>query len=62
MVIILSRCVLREENRSKDDGDSQQIIGREGETATLLSKLSVKSKVVAGGFAPRQLNRSMLRG
>jgi hypothetical protein len=39
---------------------AQQIIGREGETATLFGTSSVKSYVVAGGFAPRQLNRSVL--
>ncbi len=36
---------------------AQQFNGREGETATLLWKLSVKFKVVAGGFAPRHLSR-----
>ncbi len=36
---------------------AQQIIGREGETATFLSKLSVTFYVVAGGFAPRQFGR-----
>ena len=35
----------------------QQIIGREGETATLLSNLSVKLRVACGGFAPRYLGR-----
>ncbi len=37
---------------------AQQVIGREGETATLLSRFFIKFYVGAGGFAPRQLNRS----
>ena len=36
---------------------AQQINGRERETTTLLFTLSVKPKVVAGGFAPRHLSR-----
>jgi len=43
--------------QGQNNGVIEQIIGREGETATLLSKLSVKFSVVAGGFAPRHLNR-----
>jgi len=39
------------------EGDSEQFNGREGETATLFGTSSVKSKVVAGGFAPRHLSR-----
>ncbi len=41
---------------------AQQIIGREGETATLLSRCLVSLNLHGGGFAPRQLNRSMPRG
>ncbi len=40
----------------------EQVIGREGETATLLSKLSVTFYVDAGGFAPRHLSRWLSRG
>jgi hypothetical protein len=36
---------------------AQQIIGREGETATFLSRCLVSLKLRVGGFAPRQLNR-----
>ena len=39
------------------EGDSQQINGRERETATFLKALRVKFYVVASGFAPRHLNR-----
>jgi hypothetical protein len=35
----------------------EQIIGREGETATLLSRCLVSLKLCRGGFAPRQFNR-----
>ena len=38
MLVILSRCERREEKRPKDDGDSQQFNGREGETATLYKR------------------------
>ena len=37
---------------------AQQINGREGETATLLSRNLLNSELCAGGFAPRHLNRS----
>ncbi len=37
--------------------DVEQIIGREGETATLLSRGLFNSELRVGGFAPRQLNR-----
>ena len=43
-------------------GGGEQVNGRERETAALLSKLSVKPKLVRSGFAPRHLRRSMLRG
>jgi hypothetical protein len=36
---------------------SRQIIGREGETATLLSHCPLKFGGLGGGFAPRQFNR-----
>ena len=36
----------------------EQIIGREGETATFLSRFLVNSNLRVGGFAPRHLNRS----
>jgi hypothetical protein len=35
----------------------QQIIGREGETATFLSALFFTLNLCGGGFAPRQLRR-----
>ncbi len=38
-------------------GGGEQVNGREGETAALLSKLSVKPKLVRSGFAPRHLRR-----
>ncbi len=38
----------------------EQIIGREGETATLLSRCLVSLNLRGGGFAPRHLNRSIL--
>ena len=41
---------------------AQQIIGREGETATFLSRCLFNSELRVIGFAPRQLNRYMLRG
>ncbi len=36
---------------------AQQIIGREGETATFLSRCLFNSELRVFGFAPRQLNR-----
>ena len=36
---------------------AQQIIGREGETATLFSRCLFNSNGLGGGFAPRHLNR-----
>ena len=39
---------------------SQQINGREGETATLLSTGFVTLTLRVGGFAPRHLNRCAL--
>ncbi len=37
--------------------NAEQINGREGETATLLSRSPLKFELCAGGFAPRHLNR-----
>ncbi len=42
----------------ENKGDAQQIIGREGETATFLFSLSVTLTLCGSGFAPPQLNRS----
>jgi hypothetical protein len=42
----------------KTNGATEQIIGREGETATLLLRCPLNSNGLGGGFAPRQLNRS----
>ena len=36
---------------------AQQVIGREGETATLLSRCLFNSTSRVFGFAPRQFNR-----
>jgi len=36
---------------------AEQIIGREGETATFLSRCLFNSSGLGGGFAPRQFNR-----
>jgi len=41
---------------------SQQINGREGETATLLSRCPLNFSGLGGGFAPRHLNRCALCG
>ncbi len=38
---------------------TEQIIGREGETATLLSRCPLNFSLHVGGFAPRQFNRYM---
>ncbi len=38
---------------------TQQINGREGETATLLFGLSVSLTLRVGGFAPRRLSRAL---
>ena len=40
-----------------DNGATEQVIGREGETATLLSRCPLNSELRDGGFAPRHLNR-----
>jgi hypothetical protein len=44
----------------KGEDDAQQVIGREGETATLLSTGLFNSKLREFGFAPRQFNRWVL--
>ena len=36
----------------------EQFNGREGETATFLSRCPFNSELSSGGFAPRHLNRS----
>jgi hypothetical protein len=41
---------------------AQQINGREGETASLLSRCPLNLNGLGGGFAPRHLSRYMLRG
>ncbi len=38
-------------------GAAQQIIGREGETATLYERRLLNFNGRVGGFTPRQLNR-----
>ena len=43
--------------RVKNNGNVQQINGREGETATLLFSLCVSLALRVGGFAPRHLSR-----
>ncbi len=45
-----------------NNGATEQFNGREGETATLFSRLLVNSKLRGGGFAPRHLSRSAFRG
>ncbi len=42
----------------KCDGETEQVIGREGETATSLSRCLFNSELRVVGFAPRQFNRS----
>ncbi len=44
------------------NGGAQQFNGREGETATFLSRCLLNSNGLGGGFAPRHLNRSPPRG
>ena len=40
---------------------AQQVIGREGETATFIKRNFVSQRLRVSGFAPRQLNRSVFR-
>jgi len=42
---------------SNKSNRTQQVIGREGETATLLSTGLFNSELRTGGFAPRQRRR-----
>ncbi len=42
--------------------NAQQFNGREGETATFLSRRLFNSNGLGGGFAPRQFNRYIARG
>ena len=44
------------------DGETEQIIGCEGETATFLKRSLVSLTLREFGFAPRQLNRWVSRG
>ena len=46
----------------ESEGAIEQIIGREGETATFLSRCPLNLELRGFGFAPRQLNRSMPLG
>ena len=45
---------------SKGERRAEQVIGREGETAALLSRCVVSLGLRGGGFAPRQLRRYAL--
>jgi len=45
---------------TKNDGATEQINGREGETATFLSRCPLNFSLRVIGFAPRHLNRSVL--
>ena len=42
----------------KNNGGIEQVIGREGETATFLSRCVVSFSLRVFGFAPRQRRRS----
>ena len=41
---------------------AEQFNGREGETATLLSRCPLNLSLRGGGFAPRHLSRYVARG
>jgi len=41
----------------ENNGDAQQFNGREGETATLLSRCPLNFSLRVAGFAPRHLSR-----
>ena len=56
-----SVCLLPKQ-RSKDDGATQQINGREGETAAFIWRSSVSLTLRVGGFAPRHLSRYVALG
>jgi hypothetical protein len=44
-------------HRPKDEENVEQVIGREGETATFLSRCPLNFELRGFGFAPRHLNR-----
>jgi hypothetical protein len=46
---------MKSKNRAKDEGNVEQIIGREGETATLYERRSFPFGLRVIGFAPRQI-------
>ena len=46
---------------SKDNGGIEQFNGREGETATFLSRCLLNFSLRGGGFAPRHLSRLAFR-
>jgi hypothetical protein len=46
--------------RAEDENAIEQFNGREGETATSLSRCPLNSELRGGGFAPRHLSRSAL--
>ena len=46
----------------KVKGGGEQVIGREGETATFLSRRPLNPKLRVFGFAPRQFNRYVAPG
>jgi len=54
-IIVTLESVLRK--LRVNDGATQQFNGREGETATLLSRCPLNLNGLGGGFAPRHLNR-----
>ena len=49
-------------NKTLCNRTGEQFNGREGETATLLSRCLVTLNLRGGGFAPRHLNRSAFLG
>jgi len=49
--------VVLDKEQHLGDSATQQVIGREGETATLLLRCLFNSELRVGGFAPRQFNR-----
>jgi len=46
----------------ENNGATEQIIGREAETATLLSRCLLNSNGLGGGFRPRQFGRYAASG
>ena len=51
-------CDLLFDAKPLDNGTALQVIGRDGETATLFSRCLFNSELRVFGFAPRQLSRS----